>query len=84
MSDAETVQVEAARIPDRDRLLKELCEAGLEARPVDEVGIEVPCGEAEQARDDLLGLVEDSIMSIGAPFVPMQHEGTIYIRPPLS
>jgi hypothetical protein len=24
------------------------------------------------------------IMSIGAPFVPIKHEGTIYIRPPLS
>jgi hypothetical protein len=84
MSDAERVQVEAARSPDRDRLLEELREAGLEARPVDEVGIEVPCGDAEQASDDLLGHVEGTIMRIGAPFVPMQHEGTIYIRPPLS
>jgi len=24
------------------------------------------------------------IMSIGAPFVPIKHKGTIYIRPPLS
>jgi hypothetical protein len=24
------------------------------------------------------------ITSIGAPFVPMKHEGVIYIRPPLS
>jgi hypothetical protein len=24
------------------------------------------------------------IMQIGAPFVPIKHEGTIYIRPPLS
>jgi hypothetical protein len=39
---SENVQVEAARIPDRDRLLQELREAGLDARPVDEVGIEVP------------------------------------------
>jgi hypothetical protein len=82
MSDA--VQVEAARIPDRDRLLRELRDAGLEARPVDEVGIEVPCGDAEQACDDLLALAETSIMSIGAPFVPIKHEGTIYIRPPVS
>ena len=39
---SESVEVEAARIPDRDRLLSELLEAGLDARPVDEVGIEVP------------------------------------------
>jgi hypothetical protein len=84
MSESEAVQVEAARIPDRDRLLQELREAGVDAKPVGEVSIEVPCGNAEQACDDLLALAEDAIMSIGAPFVPMKHEGTIYIRPPLS
>ena len=83
MADAQSVQVEAARIPDRDRLLQELRDAGLDAKPVDEVCIEVLCGDAEQA-DDLFALAEDTIMSIGAPFVPMKHEGTIYIRPPLS
>ena len=80
----ENVQVEAARIPDRDRLLQELRDAGLDAQPVDEVSIEVPCGDAEQACDELIALAEDAIMSIGAPFVPIKHEGTIYIRPPLS
>ena len=24
------------------------------------------------------------LTSIGAPFVPMKHDGVIYIRPPLS
>jgi hypothetical protein len=81
----ETVQVEAARIPDRDRLLAELRESGLKAKPVDEVGIEVPIeNEADAAADELLAHAERVIMSIGAPFVPMKHEGTIYIRPPLS
>jgi hypothetical protein len=81
----ETVQVEAARIPDRDRLLEELRASGLDARPVDEVGIEVPVeSEAEEAADEVLVHAEDVIMSIGAPFVPIKHEGTIYIRPPLS
>ena len=84
MAETQLVQVEAARIPDRDRLLRELRNAGLEAKPVDEVCIQVPCGDAEQACDDLLALAEDAIMNIGAPFVPMKHEGTIYIRPPLS
>jgi hypothetical protein len=81
---AENVQVEAARIPDRDRLLQELRNAGLDAHPVDEVSIEVQCGDADEASDDVLALAEDAIMSIGAPFVPIKHEGTIYIRPPLS
>jgi hypothetical protein len=81
----ETVQVEAARIPDRDRLLEELRNAGLDAQPVQEVGIEVPCGDdADGACDDLLAHAENVIMSLGAPFVPMKHDGVIYIRPPLS
>jgi hypothetical protein len=82
---AETVQVEAARIPDRDRLLSELRESGLDARAVDEVGIEVPLtGDAEDAADEILVHAESVIMSIGAPFVPIVHEGTIYIRPPVG
>jgi hypothetical protein len=81
----ETVEVEAARIPDRDRLLEELRESGLDARPVGEVLIEVPAkGDAEEAADEVLAHAESVIMSIGAPFVPVKHEGTIYIRPPLS
>ena len=75
----ETAQVEAARIPDRDRLLEELRAAGLDAKPVDEVGIEVHAGD-----DELLAEVEGMIESLGAPFVPMKHEGVIYVRPPLS
>jgi hypothetical protein len=74
------VQVEAARIPDRDRLLEELRESGLDARPVNEVGIEVSTGDDEE----VFAHVERMIMSIGAPFVPLQHDGVIYVRPPLS
>jgi hypothetical protein len=80
-----SVHVEAARIPDRDRLLGELREAGIDARPVDEVEIEVPCGDdTDGACDELLTQVEGMIMSIGAPFVPTKHEGVIYIRPPVA
>jgi hypothetical protein len=78
---SDPVQVEAARIPDRDRLLKELREAGLDARAVDEVEIEVPVDGAE---DEVFVHAENVIMSIGAPFVPQKHDGVIYIRPPVS
>ena len=74
------IHVEAARIPDRDRLLAELREAGLDARPVDEVEIEVVAGDD----DEVFSHVEHMILSVGAPFVPIKHEGVIYIRPPLS
>ena len=81
----DTVQVEAARIPDRDRLLRELRESGLDARAVDEVGIEVPVeGDGAQVADELFEHAERVIMSLGAPFVPIKHEGTIYIRPPVG
>ena len=80
----EHIPVQAARIPDRDRLLKELREAGLEARPVGEIEIEVSTDDLESDERDVYALVERMIMSIGAPFVPIKHEGVIYIRPPLS
>jgi hypothetical protein len=80
-----SIQVEAARIPDRDRLLRELSDHGLEARAVNEVGIEVAAGDdADSVSDEVFAQVEDVIMRIGAPFVPIKHEGVIYIRPPLS
>jgi hypothetical protein len=71
--------VEAARIPDRDRLLKELRAAGLEAQPEDEVGIQVRTDD-----DALLAEVEGLITTLGAPFVPIKHDGVIYVRPPVS
>jgi hypothetical protein len=80
----ETVQVEAARIPDRDRLLQELRDAGLDAQPIGEVSIEVPCATDDDASNELLAQTEHMIQSLGAPFVPQKHEGVIYIRPPVS
>lgn len=78
------VHVEAARIPDRDRLLQLLEEQGLAPRAENEVGIEVPCDDESEACDEVFAYVESVIMDIGAPFVPIKHEGVIYIRPPLS
>ena len=40
--DVEHVRVQAARIPDRDRLLEALRDEGLDAEPEDEIGIVVP------------------------------------------
>jgi hypothetical protein len=83
---SDMVHVEAARIPDRDRLLGLLKINGIDARAVDEVGIEVPCGDAKSAEacEDLLGEIEAAIMDLGAPFVPTKHEDVIYIRPPIG
>jgi hypothetical protein len=79
----ETVHVEAARIPDRDRLLATLQEHGLPARPLGEIEIEVPL-EDEDAGDEVYAQVEQVVMTLGAPFVPIKHEGVIYVRPPVG
>jgi hypothetical protein len=80
-----SVHVEAARIPDRDRLLEELRKAGFDARAVEEVFIEVHYDTvSDSAGDELLAQTEHLITSLGAPFVPQKHEGVIYIRPPVD
>ena len=79
---ADTVNVEAARIPDRDRLLATLEEHGLPARPIGEVEIEIPVESDED--DAVFHQVESLVFALGAPFVPMKHEGVIYVRPPLA
>jgi hypothetical protein len=78
------VHVEAARIPDRDRLLELLREAGLDARPVDEVEIEVLASGGEEITDDVYAHVENLVLSVGSTFVPIKHAGVIYVRPPVG
>ena len=80
---ASTVPVTAARIPDRDRLLGDLRAAGLEAKPVGEVEIHVTCPDGK-CDDALLRWAEELVMQVGDAFVPIKHEGVIYIRPPVG
>ena len=82
---SDPLEVEAARIPDRDRLLADLREAGLDAHPVGELEIEVRVGDdAGEVGDEVFAHVEDVTMRIGANFVPIKHDGVIYVRPPVS
>ena len=58
------IPVHAARIPDRDRLLGELLEAGLDAKPVGEVEIMVTAsGDAPDTADEVYAMVERMIMT---------------------
>jgi hypothetical protein len=41
-------------------------------------------GQSEETTTELFAHAEHVIMDIGAPFVPMKHEGTISILSPLS
>jgi hypothetical protein len=79
-----TIDVEAARIPDRDQLLQMLRDSGLDAQPHDELGIQVECGDEDSACDELLSEVEGLVMDLGAMMIPLKHEGVIYLRPPVS
>jgi hypothetical protein len=82
---AEPVHVTAARIPDRDRLLKSLVDHGLPAKPVGEVEIEVPLEDGDRPEGDrVFAEVESVVMTLGAPFVPIKHEDVIYVRPPIA
>jgi hypothetical protein len=80
---SQTVPVSAARIPDRDRLLGDLLDAGLAAKPIGEVEIQVDCPDG-RCDDNVLRRAEQLIMEIGDPFVPIKHDGVIYIRPPVG
>jgi len=75
------IDVRAARIPDRDRLVELLRDHGLEAEPHDELEIVV---EADDRDGVVFREVEGLILQIGAPFVPIKHDGVIYVRPPVG
>jgi hypothetical protein len=79
-----TVDVEAARIPDRDQLLDLLREHGLDAQPHNDLGIQVECRDGDDAGDELLSEVEGLVMDLGAVMIPTKHDGVIYLRPPVS
>ena len=79
-----TIDVEAARIPDRDQLLRQLREHGVDAEPYGELGIKVECGDDDAACDQLFAEVENLVMDLGATMIPVKHEGIIYVRPPVG
>ena len=82
---AEVVRVVAARIPDRNLLLALLSENGHDARPVNGVESDVHCRPSVlEAEPAIYSEVEDAVMTIGDPFVPVKHQGVIYVRPPIG
>ena len=81
---AGTIDLHAARIPDRDALVELLREHGLDAEPHGELDIRVPCEDAGQASDELFAHVETLVMDLGATMIPIKHDGVIYLRPPVG
>jgi hypothetical protein len=72
------VHVEATRTPDRDALVVALQNDGFDARPVNDLGIEV------RGEGDVLADLETWIAEAGTPLVPQPSDDTIFLRPPAS
>jgi hypothetical protein len=79
---SDIVHIKAARIPDRDRLLAMLSSRGYDARPLN--GVEIDVHGSSDSSPRIYGALEDAVMAIGDPFVPIKHEGVIYLRPPVG
>ena len=79
------IHLEAARIPDRDRLLETLTSNGQDAHAVEELGIDVHLrANGDDAANAIFSDVESTVLALGDPFVPIKHEGVIYLRPPIG
>jgi hypothetical protein len=83
----ESIELQVARVVDRDALTEALEKRGIAAEPVDEeglLGFRIPCGdgESESACDDLLAKVEDIVADAELPLVPQRGDGFVFLRPP--
>jgi hypothetical protein len=82
------VEVEVARIADREQVLAMLAARRIDAKAVDGsdgwLGIEVPCGDGQQDQlcDDLLAELESFVSADGVPLVPLRANDAIFLRPP--
>jgi hypothetical protein len=85
----ESVEVELARVADRDRVLQLLHERGLDASEVEvkgRVALEIACGEDARLRgcDDVVHELEALVAEAGIPLVPLEDEGRVFLRPPAA
>jgi hypothetical protein len=84
---ADEIELQMARLVDRDAVLEALRERGVEAEAIDEegtLGVRVPCGDGESDRtcDDLLAEMESLVADAGLPLVPQRGDGFVFLRPP--
>ena len=84
---ADEIELQMARLVDRDAVLEVLRERGVEAEPIEAegaLGIRVPCGdgESEQTCEELLAEMESLVAEAGLPLVPERGDGFVFLRPP--
>ena len=84
---ADEIELQVARVVDREALLEMLRARGVEAEPLegDEVlGVRIPCGdgESERACEELLARMEVLVADTELPLVPQRGDGFVFLRPP--
>lgn len=82
-----SIDLEVARVVDREALLVVLEERGIAAEPLEEggrIGFRIPCedDDAERLCEDLLARVELLVADTGLPLVPQRGDGFVFLRPP--
>jgi hypothetical protein len=83
----ESIELQVARIVDREALVELLESHGIESEPLEGdgvIGIRIPCGEGEAERtcEELLGELEQLVASVELPLVPQRGDGFVFLRPP--
>jgi hypothetical protein len=84
---SDEIEVQVARVVDREAILEVLEANGIAAQPIEEedvLGFRIPCEdrESERACDDLVATVESLIAEAGLPLVPQRGDGFVFLRPP--
>jgi hypothetical protein len=80
---AQTVEVQAARIPDRDQLAAMLSAGGYEVLSHGELGITVLApASSDDPADEVYRMTEAAVIDLAGLFVPQKFEDVIYVRPP--
>ena len=81
------IELQVARVVDREAVLAALREHGVEAEPTEDagaLGVRVPCGDgdSEQTCEELLAQLEKLVADAGLPLVPQRGDGFVFLRPP--
>ena len=84
---ADEIELQVARVVDREALLEMLRSRGVEAEPIDGdevLGVRIPCGdgESERACEELLARLEVLVADTELPLVPQRGDGFVFLRPP--
>jgi hypothetical protein len=84
---SDSIELQVARVVDREALEVALREQGIESEPFEDgkvLGVRVPCGdgEAEHTCDELLARLELLVAEADLPLVPQRGDGFVFLRPP--